>query len=84
MIRIVKAGDREAGLPEHTDRARHVNRRGDQEPALAGLGIEQRLGEARILDGVARSLFEGDARARDAQQNGNQDGKGKEFPTTHK
>ena len=59
--------DRKARLAESAGRARHVHRGRDQEPALAGLRIDQRLGEARVLGGVARTLFELHARPRDAK-----------------
>src|SRR3954447_3313596 len=59
--------DRPAGAPEDTDGARHVGRRGYQQPSFTGPRIDQRAAEEGIFIGVARLALEGDAREIEAQ-----------------
>ena len=59
--------DRKSGLPETADRARHVLRRGHEQPALARLWFHEFFREDRIFRGIAGTRFQHHALARDAE-----------------
>jgi len=59
--------DRETGAAKNADRTRHVIGRGDEQPALARLGLGDLLAELGVLDRVARLALGDDARARDTE-----------------
>ena len=60
--------DVEAGLAKQRHRARHVPGRGDEQPGLRRLGMNEVAGEAGVLVGVARALLQRDARRIDAER----------------
>ena len=53
--------DRKARFAKDTDRPRHVKGRCHQQPALARLRPDDRLGKDRILERIARTILKGDA-----------------------